>query len=67
MLRAVNDEEYLAQNLKRDYLTWAGSQHDREGEGPLEQFSFIDHPFVYEPATKAAILGFANNAARVQV
>ena len=60
----MNDEEFVTDGMKQDYLAWAsGSQED-----PLqERFTFFGFPFVYEPATKAAILGYANSAARCNV
>ncbi|KAK9903911.1 hypothetical protein WJX75_000261 [Coccomyxa subellipsoidea] len=52
---AVNDEEYLAENLKKDYIAWSN--------GPsraTRPFSLCSYPFVYEPAAKATILGMSN-------
>lgn len=52
---AVNDEEYLAENLQKDYIAWSN--------GPsraTRPFSLCSYPFVYEPAAKATILGMSN-------
>ena len=63
----MNDEEYLAENLRQDYLNWAGHSGNEDELGVSGRFTFCNHPFVYEPATKAAILGSANSAARGNV
>ena len=48
-------------------LQWAHSrqagQAGQPAGGPGE-FSFCAHPFVYEPATKATILAYANSSAQ---
>ncbi len=52
---AVNDEEFLAENLRRDYTVWSN--------GPsrsTQAFSLCTYPFVYEPAAKSTILGMSN-------
>ena len=51
----MNDEEFLAENLKKDWMVWsAGSSRSSR------VLSLCNFPFVYEPAAKSTILGLSN-------
>ena len=48
-------------------MQWAHSRQAGQAGQPAGspgEFSFCAHPFVYEPATKATILGYANSSAQ---
>ncbi|BDA45778.1 probable E3 ubiquitin-protein ligase HECTD2 [Coccomyxa sp. Obi] len=52
---AVNDEEFLAENLKKDWMVWSnGSSRS------TRMLSLCSFPFVYEPAAKSTILSLSN-------
>lgn len=51
----MNDEEFLAENLKKDWMVWSnGSSRS------TRVFSLCSFPFVYEPAAKSTILSLSN-------
>ena len=53
---AVNDDEFFEHIMPRDLQIW-------EGATPLPDHacSLIRYPFIYDPASKARLLGASNN------